>query len=125
MLLGVFVVVVLLWITSPLHEIDSTVIALFGISILLVARVLEWRDIMDETHAWEVFIWYGGLVMMAAALGETNLPKLFAENIAFVTNGWSWTFALRGAGAGLLLLALRLCEHHGARLGDVYARSWR
>jgi DASS family divalent anion:Na+ symporter len=93
-LLGVFVVVVLLWITSPLHGVDSTVIALFGISILLVARVLEWRDIIDETHAWEVFIWYGGLVMMAAALGETNLPKLFAENIAFITNGWSWMSAL-------------------------------
>lgn len=94
MLLGVFVVVVLLWITSPLHGVDSTVIALFGISILLVSGVLEWRDITDETHAWEVFIWYGGLVMMAAALGETNLPKLFAENIAFITNGWSWQAAI-------------------------------
>ena len=93
-LLAVFVVVVLLWISSPLHKVDSTVIALFGISILLVARVLEWRDITDETHAWEVFIWYGGLVMMAAALGDTNLPKLFAENIAFITNGWSWMSAL-------------------------------
>jgi DASS family divalent anion:Na+ symporter len=93
-LLGVFVLVVLLWMTSPLHGVDSTVIALFGISILLVARVLEWRDITDETHAWEVFIWYGGLVMMAAALGETNLPRLFAENIAFITNGWSWQAAI-------------------------------
>ena len=93
-LLGVFVVVVLLWITSPLHGVDSTVIALFGISILLVSGVLEWRDITDETHAWEVFIWYGGLVMMAAALGETNLPRLFAENIAFITNGWSWQAAI-------------------------------
>jgi DASS family divalent anion:Na+ symporter len=93
-LLAVFVVVVLLWITSPLHGVDSTVIALFGISILLVSGVLEWRDITDETHAWEVFIWYGGLVMMAAALGETNLPKLFAENIAFITNGWTWMSAL-------------------------------
>jgi DASS family divalent anion:Na+ symporter len=93
-LLGVFVVVVVLWISSPLHGVDSTVIALFGISILLVSGVLEWRDITDETHAWEVFIWYGGLVMMAAALGETNLPKLFAENVAFITNGWSWMSAL-------------------------------
>jgi DASS family divalent anion:Na+ symporter len=106
-LLGVFVVVVLLWITSPFHGVDSTVIALFGISILLVARVLEWRDITDETHAWEVFIWYGGLVMMAAALGETNLPKLFAENIALITNGWSWQ-------AAILVLALVYFYSHYA-----------
>lgn len=93
-LLVIFVGVVALWITERWHGIDPTVIALFGISVLLVAGVLEWRDITDETHAWEVFIWYGGLVMMATALGETNLPKLFAENIASVTNGWSWSAAI-------------------------------
>lgn len=93
-LLVVFIFVVILWITAKLHGIDATVIALFGISILLVSGVLAWRDLIDETHAWEVFIWYGGLVMMASALGETNLPTLFADSIAGVTNGWSWMAAL-------------------------------
>jgi DASS family divalent anion:Na+ symporter len=93
-LLIVFVVVVALWITAKLHGIDPTVIALLGISILLVSGVLAWRDLIDETHAWEVFIWYGGLVMMALALSETNIPKLFAESAAFATNGLSWPLAL-------------------------------
>lgn len=93
-LLVVFVVVVLLWITAKLHGIDATVIALLGIAFLLITRVLEWSDVTNETHAWEVFIWYGGLVMMATALGETNLPKLFAESIASVTDGWTWPTAL-------------------------------
>ena len=93
-LLVVFVAVVILWITSRFHGIDSTVIALVGISALLVTGVLEWRDLINETHAWEVFIWYGGLVMMATALGETNIPTLFAEAVASVTAGWSWPVAL-------------------------------
>ncbi len=93
-LLVVFVTVVILWITAKLHGIDSTVIALLGISALLVSSVLSWRDLIDETHAWEVFIWYGGLVMMALALSETSIPKLFAEAIASATNGWSWPLAL-------------------------------
>jgi DASS family divalent anion:Na+ symporter len=93
-LLVVFVAVVILWITAKLHGIDSTVIALLGISSLLVSGVLAWRDLIDETHAWEVFIWYGGLVMMATALGETTIPKLFAEGVATVTQGWSWPIAL-------------------------------
>ena len=93
-LLVVFIVVVILWITAKLHGIDATVIALLGISFLLITRVLEWSDVTNETHAWEVFIWYGGLVMMATALGETNLPKLFAESVAGVTNGWTWPTAL-------------------------------
>lgn len=93
-LLGVFVIVVALWISTPFHGIDATVIALSGIALLLVTDVLNWRDITDETHAWEVFIWYGGLVMMATALGETNLTKLFAESIAGGMAGWTWPAAL-------------------------------
>lgn len=93
-LLGVFLAVVILWITARFHGIDSTVVALLGISSLLVTGVLSWRDLIDETHAWEVFIWYGGLVMMATALGETTIPKLFADSVASVTDGLSWPIAL-------------------------------
>ena len=93
-LLAVFIIVVALWISAPWHGVDATVIALSGIALLLISDVLTWRDITDETHAWEVFIWYGGLVMMATALGETNLTKLFAESIAGVMGGWTWPVAL-------------------------------
>lgn len=93
-LLAVFVIVVALWISAPFHGIDATVIALTGIALLLISDVLTWRDVTDETHAWEVFIWYGGLVMMASALGETNLTKLFAESVAGTMTGWSWPAAL-------------------------------
>ena len=51
-------------------------------------------DLIAETHAWEVFIWYGGLVMMATALSETELPKLFAGGVASLTGGMSWPLAL-------------------------------
>jgi divalent anion:Na+ symporter, DASS family len=93
-LLVVFIAVVTLWITSRFHSIDAAVIALVGISALIVTGVLAWNDLMDERHAWEVFIWYGGLVMMATALGETTIPKLFADSVASVTTGWSWPLAL-------------------------------
>jgi DASS family divalent anion:Na+ symporter len=95
-LLSVFVLVVVLWITGGLglHGIDATVIALLGIAVLLVSRVLSWDDILNERHGWEVFIWYGGLVMMGASLGETNIPKLFAESVAGMTGGLAWPTAL-------------------------------
>ncbi len=93
-LLAVFAVVVSLWITTIWHGIDSTVIALSGIAILLITNVLEWRDLIDETHAWEVFIWYGGLVMMAAEIGKTPLPGLFATSVAGATGGLSWPAAI-------------------------------
>ena len=106
-LLAVFVVVVLLWITSPFHGIDATVIALFGIAFLLITQVLDWSDVINESHAWEVFIWYGGLVMMASELGKTNLPSLFAEGVAGHMNGWSWPAAL------LVLALVYFYSHYG------------
>ena len=106
-LLVVFVLVVILWITARWHGIDSTVIALFGIATLLITRVLDWSDVTDERHAWEVFIWYGGLVMMATALGETNIPKLFAESVSSFTNGLSWPVAL------LILALVYFYAHYG------------
>lgn len=93
-LLFIFVSVVCLWISAFWHGIDSTVIALVGISTLLVTGVLTWRDLIDETHAWEVFIWYGGLVMMASELGKTNITTIFAGAVSSATAGWSWPIAL-------------------------------
>jgi divalent anion:Na+ symporter, DASS family len=93
-LLVVFAAVVSLWITTIWHQIDSTVIALAGIGILLVTQVLTWRDLIDESPAWEVFIWYGGLVMMATELGRTNIPSKFAGGVASATGGLSWPLAL-------------------------------
>lgn len=98
-MMAVFVLVVLLWSTKSIHQLDTTLVALLGIAVLLLTQVLEWKDITHEYSAWEVFIWYGGLVNLATCLGETGLTKLFAESMAGYTNGLSWTLAL-----GILVL---------------------
>jgi divalent anion:Na+ symporter, DASS family len=93
-MLGVFLLVAALWTTTRFHGIDSAVVALLGICILLVAGVVAWEDLVSERAAWDVFIWYGGLVRMAEALGETGITKRFAEAAAGVTTGWRWWAAL-------------------------------
>lgn len=106
-LLAVFVAVVAMWISAFWHGIDSTVIAMVGISVLLITGVLEWRDLINETNAWDVFIWYGGLVMMAAELSKTNITTIFATGVASVIGGWSWPI-------GLAVLALVFFYAHYA-----------
>jgi divalent anion:Na+ symporter, DASS family len=93
-MLAVFLLVVVLWATKKLNGLDTTLVALLGIAVLLLTKVLDWKDITNEHSAWEVFIWYGGLVNLATSLGETGLTKLFAEKMASYTNGMSWTLAL-------------------------------
>lgn len=100
LMLVVFAMVAGLWMTTGLHGIDYAVVALLGICVLLLTGVLEWADVLAERGAWDVFIWYGGLVRMAGALGETGITKRFAEAAASFTSGWTWYVAL----AALLLI---------------------
>jgi DASS family divalent anion:Na+ symporter len=116
MMLLVFALVALLWIVGDklplltnghLPQIHYAVVALFGICVLLLCNVLDWQDVLSERGAWDVFIWYGGLVRMAEALGETGLTKLFAASAANVTTGWQWSAAL------LVLLLIYFYAHYG------------
>jgi len=100
LMLAVFGVVAALWMTNRFHRLDYAAVALLGISVLLITRVLDWEDLISEKAAWAVFIWYGGLIRMAEALGQTGLTKRFAEAAAGLTTGWKWWLAL----ASLLLI---------------------
>ena len=94
LMLLVYALVAGLWITTALHGIDYAAVALLGVCVLLVSGVLSWEDLVSERAAWDVFIWYGGLVRMASALGETGITKRFAEAAAGFTVGWVWWAAL-------------------------------
>jgi DASS family divalent anion:Na+ symporter len=94
LMLIVFGLVSVLWMTSKLHGIDYAAVALLGISVLLLTGVLDWEDLISEKAAWSVFIWYGGLLRMAEALGQTGITKRFAEASASLTTGWKWWLAL-------------------------------
>ena len=96
----VFALTAGLWMTGPLHHINYAVVALLGISVLFLSGVLSWDDIIGERAAWDVFIWYGGLLRMAEALSESGITRKFAESAAAMTSGWVWWMAL---GALLLL----------------------
>jgi len=106
-MLAVFLIVAALWMTMSWHGLHYAVIALLGIALLLLGGVLTWEDVTSEHSAWDVFLWYGGLVRMGGALGETDLTRRFAEAAAAATAGWSWWGAL------LLLALVYFYAHYG------------
>lgn len=58
-------------------------IALTAVAFLLITRILTWEDCVSEKAAWDVFIWYGGLVQLGKLLKDTGIPKVFAESVAW------------------------------------------
>jgi DASS family divalent anion:Na+ symporter len=92
---------------SYISQLDYSIPPLLGVCILLITGVLEWEDIIGERSGWSVFVWYGGLVRLAEALGETGLTKRFADAAGGLTGGWPWFAAL-----GVLLL-IYFYAHYG------------
>ena len=105
--LGVFVTVCLLWITAKWNHLDITVTALLGSTTLLAIGVIDWEDVKNEKAAWDIFIWYGGVLRMGLALGEVGVTGAFAKSVAsnFGTAGWITLF--------VAALAIYFYTHYG------------
>jgi DASS family divalent anion:Na+ symporter len=67
-----------LWVTTHWHGLDVTLVALGGVSVLFLFNVLTWNNALNEKTAWDMLVWYGGLIMMGELLNETGTPKAFA-----------------------------------------------
>jgi DASS family divalent anion:Na+ symporter len=107
MMMLVFALVATLWMTTSLHGLNYAVVALLGICVLLLSGVLLWEDVLAERAAWDVFIWYGGLVQLASELSKTGIIERFADVAASFTIGWTWWAALA------ILLLIYFYAHYG------------
>ena len=94
--LAVFLAVCGLWVTSPIHKVDFALTGLLGSAALLVTGVLSWEDVKSEKSAWDIFIWYGGLLRLGRALGEAGATTEFARAVSSALGnvGWITLFAV-------------------------------
>jgi divalent anion:Na+ symporter, DASS family len=104
--LGIFSLVLLLWLASEWIGLSPTAIAFLGVSMLLLTRVLNWQDILDEKGAWDALIWFGGLMMLASQLEKAGFPQAFAHAAAGFVRGWPWWWAF------VALLIIYLYSHY-------------
>lgn len=107
--LGVFVLMLVLWIFGGMYFIvfdddftladvqliraESTTTALIGVSILILTGVLSWKDVTEEEGAWNTFFWFSVLLMMAAALSKLGVIGWFSESIQAKVSTVHWISA--------------------------------
>jgi DASS family divalent anion:Na+ symporter len=107
MLLAVMLGVMAGWVTSPWHGLHNTVVALAGVSTLLLTQVITWDDLLSERRAWDALIWFAPLLMMADALTESGVIGVLSQTLFARVTGLSW-----GIGLPVLMLAY-LYLHYG------------
>jgi DASS family divalent anion:Na+ symporter len=93
------------WVTSPWHGMHNTIVALAGVSALLLSRVITWDDLLHEGKAWDALIWFAPLLMMADALAEVGVISVLSNTLFAKVTGLTW-------GVGLPVLVLSYMYLH-------------
>jgi DASS family divalent anion:Na+ symporter len=91
---AVVIAIVVAWMTSQWHGLDVTLVAFLGLTVLLITDVLPWADAVSQKGAWDVFIWYGGLLTMGEVLNRVGSTGALAGMIGGWFTGWSWPLVL-------------------------------
>ena len=85
-----------MWITSAWHRLDVTFVAMAGIGVLLASGTLTWQTAAGERSAWDVFVWYGGMLRMGQLLNDTGSTQALAQNVGGLFVGIPWAVVLVG-----------------------------
>lgn len=96
LMLSIFIVLIVLWVFGGLLGIPATTAALLGLALILLFRVLSWNDVIEEKSAWDTFIWFATLIMLALALNKHGFtPWLSGQVVKFVgTMPWTYAFTI-------------------------------
>ena len=78
------------WIAGSSIGLDPTAAALMAVAALLVTGVLGWDAVAGDREAWNTFVWFATLVMMASHLGELGLIAWFTAQVQPLAGGVGW-----------------------------------
>lgn len=103
----VFIGALILWATSQFTQIDATIVAMLGVSVMLIAKVIDWQDILSEKGAWDTLVWMGALVALADNLSKLGFIPWFAKTVSASIAGIPWLWAF------VILLVIYMYAHYG------------
>lgn len=72
---GTFLLSLVLWATSSKTQIDTTIVAFLGVTIMILTDVIQWKDIADSKETWGILIWFGGIIGLSSALDKLGFFK--------------------------------------------------
>lgn len=89
-MLATFILLIVLWILGDKIGLKPTVAALIGLSVLLLTGNLKWKEVIEESSAWDTFVWFSTLVTLSSFLNKFGLSSWFGSWVASHVEGYSW-----------------------------------
>lgn len=103
----VFIGALILWGTAQYTGLDATIVAMLGVSVMLITKVIDWQDVLAEKGAWDTLVWMGALVALAGNLTKLGFIPWFAKTVSAGIAGIPWLWAF------VILLVIYLYAHYG------------
>lgn len=90
---GTFVLLLVLWVLGSMLGITATAAAFVSIGILLITRVLTWKDMAENASAWSTLIFFSVLVGMADQLNALGVIGWIGDAVAVAVGDMPWMLA--------------------------------
>ncbi|MFU0761269.1 anion permease [Staphylococcus pasteuri] len=91
---AIFVIALVLWMIGSFINLDATLTAFIALGLLLFTGVLTWKDVLNETGAWNTLVWFSVLVLMADQLNQLGFIPWLSKVIAQSLHGLSWPIVI-------------------------------
>lgn len=80
-LLALVIVALSLWIGATKY-VDATIAAMLVVVAMVILRVVSWNDVLGNTGAWNVLVWFATLVTLASGLAETKFVDWVSQSLS-------------------------------------------
>lgn len=83
---GALGLTVVLWIMGGSWGINAVGAALTGLTIMMIANVVSWKECLEKAEAWDTLTWFAALIAMAAYLNKFGLIPWFSQQVGGVAS---------------------------------------
>lgn len=90
----VFVVAILLWLVGPHIGIDATETSFIAVALLLITGVINTKDILNESFAWNILTWLSVIMLMSQKLMTLGFFPWFSKTLGAGLKGMNWVLVL-------------------------------
>lgn len=90
----VFIISIVLWLVGSHIGIDATETSFIAVVLLLITGVINTKDLLNESFAWNILTWLSIIMLMSQKLMELGFFPWFSKTLGGMLHGMNWVWVL-------------------------------